>query len=112
MGAIGQDAVKTAPAMPVTVRLMATHYASVSRLTSRGLYCRGMRRTRSQYSHVRGRLERWMGNLGGKEYDIRLTLSVYTHVELEDQTAAIEALPAPPSVKGSRDDGGEVGLLG
>lgn len=28
--------------------------------------------------------------------DIRLTLGVYTHVELHDQTAAIAALPAPP----------------
>jgi len=28
--------------------------------------------------------------------DIRLTLGVYTHVELADQTAAICALPAPP----------------
>ncbi len=28
--------------------------------------------------------------------DIRLTLGVYTHVELQDQTAAIESLPAPP----------------
>ena len=42
--------------------------------------------------------------------DIRLTLGVYTHVELDDQTAAIEALPAPPSVKMDEDDGGEVGL--
>ncbi len=40
--------------------------------------------------------------------DIRLTLGVYTHVELEDQTVAIEALPAPPSVKMDGDDGGEV----
>ncbi len=29
--------------------------------------------------------------------DIRLTLGVYTHVELHDQTAAIESLPAPPA---------------
>ena len=28
--------------------------------------------------------------------DIRLTMNVYTHVELHDQTAAIEALPGPP----------------
>ena len=28
--------------------------------------------------------------------DIRLTLDVYTHVELHDQTAAINSLPAPP----------------
>ena len=29
--------------------------------------------------------------------DIRLTLGVYTHVELPDCSAAIESLPAPPS---------------
>lgn len=34
--------------------------------------------------------------------DIRLTLGVYTHVELDDQTAAIAALPGPPKAK---DDG-------
>jgi integrase len=31
--------------------------------------------------------------------DIRLTLGVYTHVELHDQTAAIHALPAPPDAQ-------------
>jgi hypothetical protein len=30
--------------------------------------------------------------------DVRLTLGVYTHVELHDQTAAIGSLPAPPGV--------------
>jgi hypothetical protein len=29
--------------------------------------------------------------------DIRLTLGVYTHVALCDQTAAIRELPAPPA---------------
>lgn len=29
--------------------------------------------------------------------DIRLTLNIYTHAELADQTAAIEALPGPPA---------------
>jgi hypothetical protein len=29
--------------------------------------------------------------------DVRLTLGVYTHVELPDRCAAIESLPAPPS---------------
>jgi len=29
--------------------------------------------------------------------DVRLTLGVYTHVDLPDQSAAIEALPGPPS---------------
>ena len=33
--------------------------------------------------------------------DIRLTLGVYTHVELQDQTAAIESLGGPPKGKGS-----------
>jgi integrase len=28
--------------------------------------------------------------------DVRLTLGVYTHVGLDDQTAAIAALPGPP----------------
>ncbi|HEY4760010.1 MAG TPA: hypothetical protein VIH42_05460 [Thermoguttaceae bacterium] len=28
--------------------------------------------------------------------DIRLTLGVYTHVELPDRSAAIESLPPPP----------------
>ncbi|OHB78125.1 MAG: hypothetical protein A2V98_18600 [Planctomycetes bacterium RBG_16_64_12] len=32
--------------------------------------------------------------------DIRLTIGVYTHVELSDQTAAIESLPGPPGAKG------------
>jgi hypothetical protein len=27
----------------------------------------------------------------------RLSLGLYTHVEMHDQTAAIEALPGPPS---------------
>lgn len=31
--------------------------------------------------------------------DIRLTLGVYTHAELADQTAAMEALPGPPNAK-------------
>jgi len=30
--------------------------------------------------------------------DVRLTLGVYTHIGLHDQTAAIKSLPAPPSV--------------
>jgi site-specific recombinase XerD len=34
--------------------------------------------------------------------DIRLTLGVYTHVELPDCSAAIESLPAPPEVKKGR----------
>ncbi len=30
--------------------------------------------------------------------DVRLTLGIYTHVGLHDQTSAIESLPAPPSL--------------
>ncbi len=36
--------------------------------------------------------------------DIRLTLGVYTHVELPDRSAAIESLPAPPD--GNRNANG------
>ena len=35
--------------------------------------------------------------------DIRLTLNVYTHIELHDQTAAIESLPAPPDADSRRN---------
>ena len=31
--------------------------------------------------------------------DIRLTMQVYTHLELHDQAAAIESLPAPPEMR-------------
>jgi integrase/recombinase XerD len=34
--------------------------------------------------------------------DIRLTLGIYTHVELHDQAAAIGALPAPPAVRAAK----------
>ena len=34
--------------------------------------------------------------------DIRLTMGVYTHIGLHDQSAAIEMLPAPPEIKKSR----------
>ena len=34
--------------------------------------------------------------------DIRLTMGVYTHIGLHDQSAAIELLPAPPEVKKSK----------
>jgi integrase len=30
--------------------------------------------------------------------DIRLTLGVYTHVEMHEQSAAVASLPAPPGV--------------
>jgi integrase/recombinase XerD len=36
--------------------------------------------------------------------DIRLTMGIYTHIGLDDQTAAIESLPAPPEAK--RGDAG------
>jgi len=41
--------------------------------------------------------------------DIRLTLGVYTHVELPDRTAAIEALPVPPG--NEQDTAGADGRL-
>ena len=31
--------------------------------------------------------------------DIRLTLGIYTHTELADQTATITALPSPPAIQ-------------
>jgi hypothetical protein len=40
-----------------------------------------------------------MAQVLARHSDIRLTLGVYTHVELHDQTAAIAALPGPPTVK-------------
>ena len=33
--------------------------------------------------------------------DVRLTLGIYTHIGLHDQTSAIESLPAPPPLDGS-----------
>jgi integrase/recombinase XerD len=38
-----------------------------------------------------------MAQVLARHSDIRLTLGVYTHVELHDQTAAIGALPGPPT---------------
>ena len=38
-----------------------------------------------------------MAQVLARHSDIRLTLGVYTHVKLHDQTAAIGALPGPPS---------------
>jgi integrase len=38
--------------------------------------------------------------------DVRLTLGLYTHVTLDDQTAAIESPPSPPAGKdGAKADG-------
>jgi integrase len=42
-----------------------------------------------------------MAQVLARHSDIRLTMNVYTHVELHDQTAAIGALPAPPGKVGS-----------
>jgi integrase len=44
--------------------------------------------------------------------DIRLTLGVYTHVELHDQSAAIESLPAPPEAKKDDEKPPKLGLVG
>ena len=41
-----------------------------------------------------------MAQTVARHSDIRLTLGVYTHVELADQTAAIQSLPAPPDGNG------------
>ena len=41
--------------------------------------------------------------------DIRLTLGVYTHVGLHDQTAAIGALPGPTTAAGKPDRRQQVG---
>ena len=35
--------------------------------------------------------------------DIRLTLGLYTHVEMHDQTAAIQSLPKPPADDSTHD---------
>jgi len=43
--------------------------------------------------------------------DIRLTMGVYTHIGLEDQALAIEALPAPPPLASVGPDG-KTGKLG
>jgi hypothetical protein len=42
-----------------------------------------------------------MAQVLARHSDIRLTLGVYTHVELHDQTAAIGALPGPPVCGGN-----------
>ncbi|MGE3807274.1 MAG: tyrosine recombinase XerC [Gemmataceae bacterium] len=39
-----------------------------------------------------------VAQLLARHSDIRLTLQLYTHVELQDQQAAIAALPAPPGI--------------
>jgi integrase len=45
--------------------------------------------------------------------DIRLTLGVYTHVELHDQSAAIESLPGPPEAEKKDDEEPpKLGLVG
>jgi hypothetical protein len=40
-----------------------------------------------------------MAQVLARHSDIRLTMGVYTHVELNDRTAAIGALPGPPMGK-------------
>ncbi len=37
------------------------------------------------------------GTALARHSDVRLSLGVYTHVELHDQTAVIGALPGPPA---------------
>jgi hypothetical protein len=44
--------------------------------------------------------------------DVRLTLGVYTHVGLNDQTAAIASLPPPPSGKDTETEAAELRATG
>jgi integrase len=44
--------------------------------------------------------------------DLRLTLGLYTHVELHDQTAAIESLPGPPEATKDDEQPPQLGLVG
>jgi hypothetical protein len=44
--------------------------------------------------------------------DVRLTLGVYTHVGLHDQTVAIAALPPPPGGKGTETEAAELRATG
>src|SRR6185436_9190355 len=46
----------------------------------------------------RAKLSPKMAQTLARHSDVRLTLGVYTHVGLHDQTAAIRSLPAPPGV--------------
>ena len=39
------------------------------------------------------------GPIAPQTIDIRLTMGVYTHINLHDQSVAIELLPAPPEIK-------------
>jgi hypothetical protein len=65
-----------------------------------------------QYKDADGRLRRKplaVDKMAAKamlnEIVIRLTLGLYTHVELHDQTAAIESLPAPPAAVTENETG-------
>ncbi len=44
--------------------------------------------------------------------DIRLTMGVYTHIGLCDQTTAIESLPAPPAFESKQDEAGALRATG
>jgi len=46
----------------------------------------------------RGGLSPKMAQTLARHSDVRLTLGIYTHVGLHDQTRAIESLPAPPKI--------------
>jgi hypothetical protein len=45
-----------------------------------------------------------MAQILARHSDIRLTMGIYTHVELHDRTMAIEALPGPPTGKKKTDE--------
>jgi hypothetical protein len=57
----------------------------------------------------RANLSPKMAQMLARHSDVRLTLGVYTHVGLHDQTAAIHSLPAPPSIDVA--DQAELGAL-
>jgi hypothetical protein len=41
-----------------------------------------------------------MAQVLARHSDIRLTMGIYTHINLHNQSSAIESLPAPPAVNG------------
>ena len=53
----------------------------------------------------RARITPKMAQTLARHSDIRLTLGVYTHVELHDQMGAIESLPAPPALASEQGAG-------
>jgi integrase len=54
---------------------------------------------RQQQSGERVGISPRMAQTLARHSDIRLTMSVYTHVELNDQKTAIQYLPPPPTAR-------------